>query len=58
MINSTEKVKARPKGWTEKDEEDLTSLVDEIFKVCGPQAVVDTRSFCEKTEKATKEAIR
>ena len=54
----TEKKKARPKNWTEKDEEDLTFLVDEIFGQCGPQAVADTREFCEKGEKALKEVER
>lgn len=44
--------KKRPDGWTAKDEDDLTSLVDEIFKVCGPQAVADTRVACEKMEKS------
>ena len=50
---STKKGKAKPmpEGWTEKDEQDLTFLVDEIFSVCGPQAGADTRLACEKAEK-------
>ena len=48
----------RPESWTEKNEEDLTYLVDEIFKECGPQAVSDTRKACEMGEKALQEAAR
>ena len=40
--------KKRPTGWTAKDEDDLKFLVDEIFRECGPQAVADTRTACEK----------
>ena len=52
-IDCTKKGKAKPmpEGWTEKDEQDLTFLVDEIFSGCGPQAVADTRLACEKAEK-------
>lgn len=49
-------MKDKPKGWTEKDEDDLTNLVDEIFRVCGPQAVADTRKACETVEKVAKKA--
>ena len=28
----------------------LCSLVDEIFTVCGPEAVKQTREFCENPE--------
>lgn len=52
------KGKAKPKDWTEKDEDDLKYLVDEIFRVCGPQAVSDTKKACEMGEKALKEADR
>jgi hypothetical protein len=48
----------RPKGWTAKDEEDLTSLVDEIFRVCGPQAVSDTRKACEKMSVSRQNGTR
>jgi ElaB/YqjD/DUF883 family membrane-anchored ribosome-binding protein len=50
--------KKRPNNWTEKDEDDLKFLVDEIFKECGSQAVADTKEFCENGEKALKEADR
>jgi len=58
MSTKKGKAKARPEEWTEKNEEDITFLVDEIFRVCGPQAVADTRSACEIAEKALKEADR
>jgi len=32
----------------------VTALVDEIFRVCGPIAVQDVRSFCEKVEKVKR----
>ena len=34
---------------------DLCSLVGEIFTVCGPEAVKQTRAFCDKLEPETVE---
>ena len=51
---STKKGKAkpeRPEGWTDKNEEELTYLVDEFFRVRGSEAVVSTRAVCEKKVK-------
>ena len=58
MVTKKGKAKPRPDGWSEKDEEELGFLVDEIFRVCGPQAVSDTREGCERVEKLLKEADR
>lgn len=33
---------------------DLCYLVDEIFRVCGPEAVADTKKACEMMKKVRR----